>query len=289
MSMEVQTSCADGECFEQKTLYAKAELRDFRGVADLIQKTYMFDPNGQDPREEIPRNGYFGPVAEIYAKGNLPDGRELRSRGTAFWISPCHLLTNHHALVPKDTIESTCRHRIKFGPGDNDVTSAQVLGGNQLRDWAVLRVNKCKGNELGWFELSKTRPEIRKAGIAGFYRDYDAGKLRGQMKRKCNVPPPGDGYLWQHYCPAKEATSGAPLFYEGPCGQPVVFALNRDEAPPMKDDPAQSGDTFRTEESRHANLALDISTIYLEIQALLNLENMTAGWEKTNPLIRKTQ
>jgi hypothetical protein len=57
----------------------------------------------------------------------------------------------------------------------------------------------------------------------------------------------------------------------------------------MKDDPAQSGDTFRTEESRHANLALDISTIYLEIQALLNLENMTAGWEKTNPLIRKTQ
>jgi len=53
----------------------------------------------------------------------------------------------------------------------------------------------------------------------------------------------------------------------------------------MEDDPAQSGDTFRTEESRHANLALDISTIYLEIQALLNLENMTAGWEKTNPLI----
>jgi hypothetical protein len=37
------------------------------------------------------------------------------------------------------------------------------------------------------------------------------------------------------------------------------------------------------------NVALAISTIYPEIQALLNLENMTAGWEKMNPLIRKTQ
>ena len=109
------------------------------------------------------------------------------------------------------------------------------------------------------------------------------------LKRNQMCPPPGGGYLWQHYCAAKEVSSGAPLFYEGPLGQPVVLALNRDEAPPLKDDPAQTGDTFRTEDSKHANLALDISTIYPEVQALLHLENMTAGWEKTNPLIRETQ
>src|SRR5882724_4174558 len=51
-------------------------------------------------------------------------------------------------------------------------------------------VSSCRDGQKGGFSKrkflyaahSKTRPEIRKAGIAGFYRDYDDGKLRGLMK-----------------------------------------------------------------------------------------------------------
>src|SRR5712691_9143997 len=39
---EGQSFCADGQCFEKKTLFSRPELRDFGGVAELIQKTYMY-------------------------------------------------------------------------------------------------------------------------------------------------------------------------------------------------------------------------------------------------------
>jgi hypothetical protein len=90
---EGQSFCADGQCFEKKTLFSRPELRDFGGVAELIQKTYM------------------------YAMGNFSHSTELRGGGCHIQQLKDVLQTLEAApLSQADLLRHTdCTNRTAFG------------------------------------------------------------------------------------------------------------------------------------------------------------------------------
>src|SRR3954467_9437767 len=98
------------------------------------------------------------------AIGLITDDKDTFA-GTAFLISPCHILTNYHVLYgggPPD--QTTFSFHIGSAPGGNaddfnEKPSAKpvALGSfsksaDTCEDFAVLELNKCVGNQYGYVQ-----------------------------------------------------------------------------------------------------------------------------------------
>jgi V8-like Glu-specific endopeptidase len=166
------------------------------------------------------------------AIGLITDDKETFA-GTAFLISPCHILTNYHVLYgggpPDQTTFSFHIGKPPAGRDDdfNEKTSAKpvALGSfsksaDVCEDFAVLELNKCVGNQYGYVQLApfslaqiKTLQDSHVAiKSAGF--PYTEGLGQISVSPNCRVP--GMHILASnalaHTCNSIEQESGGPIF-----------------------------------------------------------------------------
>lgn len=141
------------------------------------------------------------------------------SRGTAFLVSPCLILTNLHVAVgstwpAKDgevltfrvpgQEEAVIAHLVQYGSVREDGTWAQ------FDDWALLQLESCWGMNLGWLNLKPVPAATlifpaQPLRIAGFPEDKDTRELT--LDPQCRVRDQN----WRHDCATRPGNSGGPL------------------------------------------------------------------------------
>lgn len=149
-------------------------------------------------------------------------------RGSGFLVGPCYIVTAKHVAPRKRPIIGA---RLRFNaPGHSaggtviaagDNSSAWSMGPARGGDWLLARLDRCLGDQLGWFRLSAARftatPQFFGRGaplaVGGFpgVRDRSAGVVVG---RKCVVQAVLiDGTITSS-CQADYGQSGGPMFTE---------------------------------------------------------------------------
>ena len=239
----------------------------------------VFAVDGHDPRHVQPRSGEGHAFAAIgVLRNNSPiamlddDDHLLYARGeaTAFLVSPCYAVTNYHAVFgegsgPRD---AQTDHSVTLSLGDRSsghgfrerVRAAPAFWGDFSEDrggedWAVLRLDRCVGAQIGWLDLTPRSPEAIGAGglsIAGYPGDKDQAVL--WRADGCGVTArPQDVGLWSSDCAASPGSSGSPVFLIEDGGLKVVGIM-------------EGADEDRTDVQRRysggvANLVVDVSSI----------------------------
>jgi hypothetical protein len=221
------------------------EPQEGQGSISLLQPIFYF----RDPKsiKTIPRTRE--------AAGDLAAIGKLQNRGglaTAFLVSPCHVLTSYHVAFSSDPRHPSRSNVSQFyyGQGHDDsfeshVNAMPVAWGNwqgsmeegtPKDDWALLRLDKCVGQQQSYFDLvgysDNTLIRIMKmnGNIAGILkRDYSHGlnvdsncQIEGNQLLDDNS---FDRTTIEHRCASLHGSSGAPL-YTTLFGFPQVFAIN---------------------------------------------------------------
>src|SRR5689334_5163514 len=164
------------------------------GIGGLLHRVNVFSMTGEDNREQMRREPGTGlrPIGAVY------DAR-ANGYGTAFLISPCHVLTNYHLVLPADRVVtfntgSDLTFYVGAPSGEQPYTSKTrawpvawggytVNDGGRIRfrpreDWAVLKLEECLGARYGFMSLRPiSAAEARilgpKLATAGFPGDHD--------------------------------------------------------------------------------------------------------------------
>jgi V8-like Glu-specific endopeptidase len=236
-------ACVDGSCL----LGGRSALRfpseqDFKLV---LQKVNLIDKTGQkrDLRRKPQQVGFdpkmFTPVGTVSPNQRIidTDVQNWKKDGTKTWIekgeyaatsfmvSPCHVLTNYHAVFggstnPNKTDYSatvTIRHPISGEP--IPLMARPVVYGyldvehpKQREDWVLLETERCfsLSSGVGWMELdhiSETSAKIP-ANVAGYYGE----KLDFLVQKDCELRYFTSDNDWVHDCAAKPGSSGPPIF-----------------------------------------------------------------------------
>lgn len=262
-SLEASAGCLD--CIDQ----TMREQKSFSNISQL-KLAQVFDTSDtcakhgkcKDPRVSFPQDGkqgrIFAPIGRITPNQDIKDpstrewirGAKGSVFGTAFLVSPCHIMTNYHAIygidpgvgpeysatfyVGKDPKNGGRPFEIQALPviGDNPFEDvADRLEHKHQRDWVLLETKPCVGSrpEIGWMELDSGAPHDPdepfvpfKASIAGFFGDLGHENFKGQ--HNCDVV--GFSYRsgWLHGCASTPGSSGSPLFRMVD-GIPKVFGM----------------------------------------------------------------
>lgn len=279
------------------------------GLVGLIQKVNIFSQDGQDPRVIQSRTGNdkaFAPIGVIEPTKPVPSLNSVDSRGnptlvktsaTAFLVSPCHILTNFHAVFGKTDHGSPDAKATFFMANGKEGTYKNVLAtpvvwGNPYtkkvdgsfameagKDWALLKLATCEGKQIGWMEtLATTREELinKTVSMAGFPGDKSVDSLWTHADCKIRqVRVAQDPNILYHSCSSASGSSGSPVF-EMDSNYPRVLAL-------FAGDNNHTGEVSRYS-PEHANYAIDMSSILPQIRKYIDADKQLAGL-RTNPAL----
>ena len=224
-----------------------------------------------------PRKPY-APLSVLRTRKEIafPDGSTSKGNANAFLVSPCFALTNYHAVFGKATPPTSVREverefSVDFTVVDESDRMSKVIKATPIKwgsfydsdfkirtdDWALLRLNECWGEEIGWIDTKRvTDTEMVGAQVHGsFYLDGKAGdKITTGIPCTITSIVTGSGEKGLlNSCSSRPGTSGSPLFIVDN-GIPYAFAmqaaeLNRDATP----------QPFSEE---RANVAIDLDIVF---------------------------
>lgn len=312
--MEVDSgSCL--ECSFPQPDRGLASIGENFGEFGRIIPANVFSEDGTDPREVQDRTGdgtAFSPIGAIIpdkeiVSTNAGDGsQEGRPRSTAFLVSPCHILTNYHAVfgaskTPKKGDFSATFH---VGAGSDGtgflgfVTAKPVfrkgvlVGGNPGKpkeqqpageDWVLMELKSCVGAKIGWMELSTSNDlenECSSFGMAGYPGDLEPGtpdslveSVNLRADKQCfSVQQYRPGVGVGHSCASRQGSSGSPIYCSAPGEQPTVVALHSRSVTKIK--PVLKFKDFNAETE---NRGPAISDILPMIQDIINTSKEQFG------------
>ena len=261
----------------------------------------VFALNGQDPRAPSPRTGddrLYAPVGAVITGAPVAasdDGkRMIRTRGSAFLVSPCYVLTNYHAVfgLAFDGPDPNRDYAATFSVGaDPDymfrwtVTARPVRWGKFNRkkehDWALLKLDGCVGGQpdIGWLDMSaQPGPAMMGAmvSLAGYPADKTGNSL--WVQSSCRIEAMQDGTAKVlHGCAVHGGASGGPLIERTKAEAAVVAIqcgeLNAIEGPLPRWDP------------RHANTAVTIAEVLQDDEAKQLIAADIAAFPGLNPVL----
>lgn len=180
--------------------------------------------------------------------------------GTAFLVGPCDIVSAKHVAPRGRPIVGA---RLRFNAPGHSTGGTVIAAGDDPRpwapgttrggDWIVARLDRCLGNDLGWFRLSASRftetPQFTGRGAALEVAGYPAVRDRAKgivVARGCGVTSVlADGTI-AAACHTESGQSGGPVFIvveyrgertlvalgiisAGVPGQPALFAAPVDE------------------------------------------------------------
>jgi V8-like Glu-specific endopeptidase len=207
-----------------------------------------------------------------------------RGSSTGFLISPCHLLTNYHAVFGHSTDPSSTKtafvYLVSLVKGSYFKTvGTPVQWGNYVeegangflstapaQDWAVLRLERCLGFELGWFRLSD-RSDAEALSLPVNLSGYPADRSRKFLwtHKDCRLHALGtNNYLntFYHDCAVVPGASGSPLYWVTNGEIEVIAMQSRSRNPTTT---IQKVYSFR-----RANIAIDLRYVAEKIRHLLS-------------------
>jgi V8-like Glu-specific endopeptidase len=235
----------------------------------------VFAMDGQDPRVEQGRADFgrlympIGSVLTADAVRTAFDGsRQGRTRGTGFLVSPCHVLTNYHAVfgLDPDAARRDRTYRVNFvvgdGPLQRTVGGAPVFWGRfndrVEHDWALVKLDECIGAEpeFGWMELHAQAPEQMaglQVALAAFPSDRPRDRLWLQPSCQVHSMQPGSNKVL-HDCAVVVGASGGPIIdpYQR---NPAVVAIQCGELNATKE-------LVAAYDPRYANTAVTVAEIF---------------------------
>ena len=214
---------------------------------------YFRDPNELKPIPRTPEAA--GELMSVGMMARKDDEGEFA--GNATLITPCHVLTNYHVAFGRkahglDPLKALKKKKFPelnfyYGQGSdrsyaNHTSGTPVAWGNRdesesnnmvTEDWAVVRLDKCVGAEIGYWEFSKPSVE----SLQGMSVNT-AGLLKGLDFRKgidrdegCKILGPSlffsaeGGVAMRHTCSGEGGSSAAPI-YVLVSGHPVLVGIN---------------------------------------------------------------
>ena len=90
-------------------------------------------------------------------KAGLPSHDKIA--GTAFLISPCYILTNYHTVFGSGSVNrkltSTFSVPDDTGNAYYKMSARPIVEGTFDDDWALMALDKCAGERVGWMEIAK--------------------------------------------------------------------------------------------------------------------------------------
>jgi len=235
----------------------------------------VFAANGQDPRVEQGRADFgrlYMPIGSVITADKVPtawDGsRAGKTRGTGFLVSPCHVLTNYHAVYGLDPAASRSDrpYRVNFVVGDGPLQ--RTVGGSPVfagrfnttveHDWALVKLDSCIGAEpeFGWMELHAQPPESMaglQVALAAFPADRPRDRLWMQSSCQVHAMQPGTTKVL-HDCAVVVGASGGPIIdpYQR---NPAVVAIQCGELNSTRE-------LVEAYDPRYANTAVTVAEIF---------------------------
>lgn len=225
---------------------------------------------GGDDRQAIERvkGSAFGPVGLMV----LDEGADDAVAGTAFLVSPCHVLTAYHVagggkLITDKTVahfylgqghvgpdfddaqqfaeETTARPVVwgRYVPNEDDsplATRAKAILQNGWEDWALLKLDRCLGDDktgYGYFRLYPlTTRDLTRQGqglrISSIGLPGDKPLTRLWWDPHCRVVGQVHDSGWQNDCVTVPGNSGGPLLLR-PDGEDTLGSLPPQSRPPV--------------------------------------------------------
>jgi V8-like Glu-specific endopeptidase len=269
------------------------------GARPAAANVFAFD--GKDPRTATPRTGVdrlYAPVGVILTGAPVPvseDGsKRIRTRGSAFLVSPCYILTNYHAVFglafhgPEPGRDYAAVFEVGADPDYMfhwTVRARPVRWGafnrRKEHDWALLRLDGCVGGQpdIGWLDLSaQPGPEMIGAvvSLAGYPADKAGKTLWVQPTCRIQAMQSGTAKVL-HGCSVHGGASGGPLI-ERDRADPVVVAIQCGEL-------NATADPLARWDPRHANTAVTIAEVLKDPEARALIEADIAAFPAPNPAL----
>ncbi len=211
-------TCLPGmDCYTAAISKSKLdELRDIQNSGDMQNYQIYY----KDDQVQKARSQELGSIGMIISPNT-------KSRGTAFLVDQCHVLTAQHVESSKPQMANPApRLHFFFGQGnykgfEKPVTGTVVRQGgyderlqNNANDWMLIKLDECVGARVGYARIkpeSRTRPDEKALKIAGFPagKEFDSGLW---VDPTCSIKRERAG-AWLHDCASDRGSSGAPLFY----------------------------------------------------------------------------
>ncbi|HTK36270.1 MAG TPA: serine protease [Caulobacteraceae bacterium] len=257
----------------------------------------VFALNGEDPRAPSPRTGpdrVYAPVGAVVTRTPVvasDDGSKvMRTRGSAFLVSPCYVLTNFHAVFglafngPDPGRDYTANFSVGADPDYMfrwTVAARPVRWGafnkRKEHDWALLKLEGCVGgqSDIGWLDLSaQPGPEMMGAAVslAGYPADKTGNTL--WVQSGCRIEAMQDGTAKVlHECSVHGGASGGPLIAQGKAVAIQCGELNSTASPLARWD------------ARHANTAVTVAEVLQDPEARALIEADIAAFPGPNPAL----
>ena len=261
----------------------------------------VFALDGADPRAPSPRTGddrLYAPVGVVITGAPVAaseDGkRVIRTRGSAFLVSPCYVLTNFHAVfgLAFDGPDQGRDYAVTFSVGaDPDYLFRWTITGHPVRwgqfnrrkehDWALIKLDGCVGGqaEVGWLDLS-AQPGPAMMGAMVSLAGYPADKANNSLwvQPSCRIEAMQDGTdKVLHACSVHGGASGGPLI-ERVKATAAVVAIQCGEL-------NATADPLRRWDPRHANTAVTIAEVLQDEEARKLIEADIAAFPGPNPAL----
>lgn len=247
---------------------------------EYMRLAWIFDKNLKDPRQEVKHTGVYKTIGRIESRLN-ESGRIKESIGTAFLVSPCHVLTNMHVVLPERDMQDDMAIEFHYGSGKNDYTSGWVVAGGDFfhsgkwasEDLVLVALDQCVGaplsrknlggRGLGWMEIGRepNKDKPFKVAVAGYYWDRQSDHRKFDqlfVQENCEIKYGGMGE-WNHDCAGARGGSGGPLF-KMVNGTPTAYGMNQGVEQLKEGD--GHGEGMKREFDRYSpNVAVDLSWI----------------------------
>ncbi len=259
--------CSGGACLTTAD-FAPVQSRN------LLHKVNVFADNPTnlvDPRRPQPQTGdgkIYAPIGEIGPDLPVPLGgrsnRAGRTRGTAFLIAPCYVLTNYHAVFGEKRVAPT--------PEEINRTSATFLVAGRAaaratiavvgkyyddrnQDYTLLRLETCWGADpdIGWLQLGPLQPggKEQDVSMAGHPGDKERDAL--WIHDKCHLFANRNSFARLTNCANTRGSSGSPIMFQDG-GVLKVAAMIRSER-------NRTNAVLPAYDESHANVAVDMYRI----------------------------
>jgi V8-like Glu-specific endopeptidase len=176
---------------------------------------------------------------EIYPYRTI--GKLFHEKGacSSALISPCHIITSRHCLNKNNN-----KYKIQYGSNE-PVHAKTVLkgqGDNFEADWAVMKLERSVGTDLGWMPIRERTPKQLEGGkcrLGGYPGDINQGRdllvdhgatFKGDFSTwKHGDPPPGWKAYGKHMVQLKVdaylGNSGGPVFCMDKAGVANLVAV----------------------------------------------------------------
>jgi len=244
-----------------------------------IANTFGYDDRQAERRS---KHTQLGAIGMLYNK-------QYKTAGTAFLVSKCYILTNHHVGLPEGNKVSSkffVGNFTKTKRGDSS-TATPVMWGkftkqDPSQDWALLKLNKCLGKKYQYIKLKKlSYKKARKKGTRLRMAGQPGTKRISRIWTDPNCAIKGktkySKEIWYHSCSSNKGSSGSPIYYIDGYNQYRAIALNMGHF--IVDKKHQRYDnTVGKYSNRYANLAVPVKVFFNKITSIPEIK--TAQTEK---------